>query len=208
MPTHRQNTTGYYLIDADETVTEELSKSILSAKASDEPVFYKYNRLTNYCGKWIRHSGWYPDSKVRIFDRNKAKWTGQIHEKLQFDKDIIVDFLKGESLHYSYNSISEHIRKMNSFTDVAARELFEKGKRCSLFKLIFKTKLKFLSVYIWKLGFLDGYYGFVIAVLSAMSEFVKFSKLKNPLCNKERNKKVPKFENFGILYMKAVKLVE
>lgn len=166
-------------IDADETITEELSKSILSIKNLAEAGFYKYNRLTNYCGKWIKHSGWYPDSKVRLFDRTKAKWTGQIHEKLQFDKDVKVYFLRGESLHYSYNTISEHIRKMNSFTDIAAREMFEKDKRCSFCKLIFKTKLKFLSVYFWKLGFLDGYYGFVIAVLSAMSEFVKYSKLRS-----------------------------
>ena len=166
-------------IDADETITEELSKSILSAKALDEKEFYKYNRLTNYCGKWIKHSGWYPDSKVRIFDRNKAKWTGQIHEKLEFDTNISVGMLKGESLHYSYYSISEHISKMNGFTDISSHELFTNGKRCSIFKLIFKTKLKFLSVYFWKLGFLDGYYGLIIAVLSAMSEFVKFSKLRS-----------------------------
>jgi glycosyltransferase involved in cell wall biosynthesis len=165
-------------IDADETLTEELSKSILVIKELAEGGFYKYNRLTNYCGRWIRHSGWYPDSKVRIFDRTKAKWTGQIHEKLLFDTDIKVNFLTGELLHYSYYTISEHIVKMNSFTDIAAKEMFESGKKCSFFKLIFKTKLKFLSVYFWKLGFLDGYYGFVIGVLSAMSEFVKYSKLK------------------------------
>jgi glycosyltransferase involved in cell wall biosynthesis len=172
-------------VDADETLTEELAKSILLAKASAELKFYRFNRLTNYCGKWIRHSGWYPDSKVRLFDRKKAKWTGQIHEKLMFDKEIKVGFLNGELLHYSYYNISEHVSRMNTFTDIASVDMFDKKKKCSFFKLIFKTKIKFLSVYFWKLGFLDGYYGFIIAILSAMSEFVKYSKLRSLYSIKE-----------------------
>lgn len=164
-------------IDADETLTEELAKLILKIKEEPEMSFCKFNRLTNYCGRWIRHCGWYPDRKVRIFDRRQAKWEGQVHEKLIFDKEIPVRFLNADCLHYSYYSIAEHISKMNTFTDIAALELLEKGDNGGFYKQIWKTKLKFLSVYFFKLGFLDGYYGFLISVLSAMSEFVKYGKL-------------------------------
>lgn len=176
-------------IDADEALSEKLKKSILSAKSLQEAGFYKFNRLTNYCGKRIKHSGWYPDTKLRIFDRTKARWTGQIHETLEIkseersamseEGDIKIKFLKGDLLHYSYYKISEHIERINTFTDIAAKELFDKGIKACWCKSLIKTKIKFLSVYFWKLGFLDGYYGLVIAILSAMSEFIKYSKLKS-----------------------------
>jgi glycosyltransferase involved in cell wall biosynthesis len=165
-------------IDADEALSEDLKKSIISINETSDTTFYKFNRMTNYCGRWIKHSGWYPDRKLRIFNRNKAKWTGQIHETPEYDKTINIELLKGDLHHYSYYSISEHIERMNRFTDVSSLELFEKGGKACLFRQIWKTKIKFLSVYFWKLGFLDGYYGFVIAVLSAMSEFVKYGKLR------------------------------
>jgi glycosyltransferase involved in cell wall biosynthesis len=166
-------------IDADEALTEELSKSILLVKEAADTVFCKFNRLTNYCGKWIKHSGWYPDTKIRIFDRRKAKWIGQIHETLEYDRNIKVQHLHGDFLHFSYYTIGDHLSKMNSFTDIAAQDLHSKGKRCSIFRQLFKTKIKFISVYFFKLGLLDGYYGFIIAILSAMSEFVKFGKLRS-----------------------------
>ncbi len=166
-------------IDADESLTYDLKNSISDLKEKTELLFCRFNRSTNYCGKWIKHSGWYPDKKLRIFDRRITKWTGKIHETLVTDKDVKIHFLKGDLLHYSYYTIGEHLERMNTFTDAAAKELFEKGEKASLCKIIYKSKIKFLSTYFWKLGFLDGYNGIVIALLSALSEFVKFSKLRN-----------------------------
>jgi glycosyltransferase involved in cell wall biosynthesis len=165
-------------IDADESLSEELKLSIKTIKDKPEAGFYQFNRLTNYLGKWIRHSGWYPDTKLRIFDRRKAKWEGLIHETLVTGKDNKINFLKGDLLHYSYYSISEHIERMNTFTDTAAGELYKKGTRAGWVKIIFKTKIKFLSSYILSLGFLDGYYGFIICILSAFATFLKYSKLR------------------------------
>jgi glycosyltransferase involved in cell wall biosynthesis len=165
-------------IDADEALSDELRESIKSIKVAQGPRFFRFNRLTNYCGKWIRHSGWYPDTKLRIFDRRKARWTGQIHEILETDNDVKTYFLKGDLHHYSYYSIHEHLERMNSFTDVASKELFEKGFKTGWFKIILKAKLKFLSAYFWRLGFLDGYYGFIVCAISAFATFIKYAKLR------------------------------
>lgn len=166
-------------IDADEALSDELKSSILELKEEEELSFCEFNRLTNYCGKWIKHSGWYPDRKLRIFDRRNADWVGKVHETLTIDNNVKINHIKGDMLHYSYYTISEHLERLNIFTDASSTELFKQGKKASVFKLIYKPKFKFLSTYILKLGFLDGYYGLVIAVLSAMSEFVKYSKLRS-----------------------------
>jgi glycosyltransferase involved in cell wall biosynthesis len=165
-------------LDADESLSEELKSSIIKAKEKQKTEFYSINRLTNYCGKWIKHSGWYPDNKLRIFDRTKAKWTGLIHETIDYDKNIKINFLKGDLYHYSYYTIYEHLDRLNKFSDIASKEMHEQGKRCSVLKLIFKTKFKFLQIYFLKLGFLDGFYGLVISLFSTFYVFIKLSKLR------------------------------
>lgn len=166
-------------IDADEALSEELRKSILFLKESDNcNIIGNVNRLNNYCGKWIYHSGWYPDKKNRLFNRNNAKWTGEIHETLSFSKNSNHIHLKGDLHHYSYYSIGEHILQANKFSTLSACEDFKKGKRASFISMYVKSLWKFIRDFIFNLGFLDGYYGYVICRVSAFTTFLKYAKLK------------------------------
>jgi len=165
-------------IDADEALSEELRKSIVEVKLQDKPPACSFNRLTNYCGKWIRHAGWYPDVKVRIFDRRTASWQGSIHEELRFTtRPFPITHLEGDLLHYSYYTVDEHLKQTEKFTTLAAQSLFESGKRSNVFKLYTSPAAKFVQSYFLRLGVLDGYYGYKVSSISAYSNFLKYRKL-------------------------------
>ncbi|MFH1005716.1 MAG: glycosyltransferase [Bacteroidota bacterium] len=166
-------------IDADESLSDELKKSILNVKRKSEIKEYKFNRMTNYCGKWIKHGGWYPDVKVRIFDRRKFKWEGMIHEKLSGINEKFIELLNGDCLHYSYYSVDEHYKQVGSFTDIASKALFVEGKKPSFINLFISPVAKFIRDYFFRLGLLDGYYGFLISKISASATFLKYYKLKH-----------------------------
>lgn len=166
-------------LDADEALDDRLKASILSTKANWKADGYTMNRLTNYCGKWIRHTGWYPDQKLRLWNTQKGEWTGvNPHDRYEMDDGSNICHLKGDILHYSYYSIAEHIKQVDFFTEIAAKASFEQGKRSSLFKVVFSPIFKFIRDYVFKLGFLDGYYGFVISAISSQATFIKYVKLK------------------------------
>ncbi|MEA3496921.1 MAG: glycosyltransferase family 2 protein [Bacteroidota bacterium] len=168
-----------FSIDADEVLSTELQSSILKEKKSEEIFYYKINRLTNYCGKWIKYSGWYPDKKLRFFNRKHTKWVGEyVHEKLE-TKGIIpeIKLLDGHLYHFSFSSIAQHIDTINRFSSLSAQELFSKKIKANYFKLLFEPIYKFLKIYFFKTAFRDGFYGFVIAVISAYSRFLKQLKL-------------------------------
>lgn len=174
-----QSSSEYVLsLDADEAISPELRESILSIKASWDKDGYYFNRLTNYCGQWIRHSGWYPDKKLRLFKKSKGHWGGtNPHDKYQVDNKHSSGFLKGDLLHYSYYSIREHLDQVNRFTEISARMANDSGIRSSLLKIIGKPLARFVRDYFFHLGFLDGYYGFVICKISAHASFIKYVKL-------------------------------
>jgi hypothetical protein len=147
---------------------------------------YIVNRLTNYCGKWIRHSDWYPDRKLRLWDTSKGRWDGiLIHEQVSMQNGAQVQILNGDLLHYSFTSIEQHIQVLNNFTSIMAEEGLQKGKKIGLSKLIFNPLWKFVKSYVFRQGFLDGYYGFVTAVISAHATFIKYVKIKE--LQKEKN---------------------
>ncbi|OFY50990.1 MAG: glycosyl transferase [Bacteroidetes bacterium GWF2_41_31] len=164
-------------IDADEALSEELKNSILAVKTSGFKGACSFNRMTNYCGKWIRHSGWYPDTKVRIFNKNTSVWQGALHETLTLDNTVI-EHLSGDLLHYSYYTRDDHIRQIIKFTDIAALDYFKSGKKNSPVKLYGSPAAKFIRDYFINLGFLDGKAGFTICRLSAKATYLKYSKLK------------------------------
>jgi glycosyltransferase involved in cell wall biosynthesis len=164
-------------LDADEALSDELKRSILAVKQQDKQYACKFHRLTNYCGKWIRHCGWYPDTKVRIFDRRTAAWEGSIHEKLVV-REGVPQLLKGDCLHYSYYKIEEHYRQSDKFSTLSAQSLFAQGKRASLLKLWLSPVIKFISCYVIKLGFLDGIAGFTVCKIAASATFGKYRKLR------------------------------
>jgi len=167
-------------LDADEALSDQLIKSIKAVKENDRGnTAYKMNRLTNYCGKWIRHCGWYPDSKIRLFNRENTRWSGLvIHEKLTTNPGTEVKHLEGDLLHYSYYTIAGHIDQANRFTDLTAEEAFRKGKKAGILQILFKPPVRFLRDYFFKLGFLDGYYGFIVCRISAQATFYKYIKLR------------------------------
>ncbi len=166
-------------LDADECLDTTLTDEIKKIKKESTHRAYEFNRLTNYCGKWIKHCGWYPDVKLRIWDKNIAKWGGvNPHDKVITNENIEVKHLKGDLLHYSYYSINQHIAQFNSFTEIGAKEAFKKGKKSNWFIATYKAIWKFIRDYFFKLGFLDGYYGYVICALSSQATFAKYLKLR------------------------------
>lgn len=167
-------------LDADEALDEKLKKSIVEIKNNWQHDGYYMNRLTNYCGKWIRHCGWYPDKKLRLWDSRKGKWEGiNPHDKYELlEGDKNTGYLKGDILHYSYYTIDQHRQQTEKFTTLSAKALYLKGKRSNWIKLFISPIIKFLQNYFLRLGILDGYYGFMVCKISAHSTYLKYYKLK------------------------------
>lgn len=167
-------------LDADEALSDELKKSILEHFRSDAPCnrVYSFNRLTNYCGKWVYHSGWYPDKKIRIWHRDHGEWEGTIHEKIKFNTITEEIKLKGDLLHYSYYTISDHWKQIDKYTTLSAEKLYREGKRVSFLKILFAADFRFLRDFIFRGGFLDGKTGYHVCKLTAWSVYLKYSKLR------------------------------
>ncbi len=167
-------------LDADEALSKELRNSILQVKSTDSFDGFRMNRLTNYCGHWVKHCGWYPDTKLRLAKKNNARWTGvNPHDRLEMNANEETGWLSGDLLHYSYYTKEDHLRQIEYFGDIAARELYLKGGKSSWIKIILKTIAQFIKSFVIKRGFLDGKTGFVISRLSAYATFRKYIKLKN-----------------------------
>jgi glycosyltransferase involved in cell wall biosynthesis len=169
-----------FSIDADEALSEKLKNEILYIKNTQATAdAYQMPRLTNYIGKWIRHTDWYPDKKIRFYNRKKARWQGtNLHEHIATDTNAKVASLKGDLLHYSYYSIHQHIAQLNKFTEIGAEEAFKKGKKAPLYKIFINPIWKFVYSYFLRLGFLDGYKGFLVCAISAFATFAKYIKLR------------------------------
>lgn len=176
---HQKCSNDYVLsLDADEALSEELCDSILEIKNGTSTRLCRFNRLTNYCGQWIRHGDWYPDRKLRMYDKRNAYWEGTIHEQLMYPAEEKITLLNGDCFHYSYYSISDHVKQVEKFTTLAARQDFEKRKRSNIFLVLLAPLYKFCKSYFFRLGFLDGYFGFVISRISAQATFLKYIKLR------------------------------
>ncbi len=166
-------------IDADEALDATLKKSILEIKNNWLNDGYYMNRLTNYCGKWIYHCGWYPDRKLRLWDSGKGKWGGiNPHDKYELTAgDGKTGRLNGNILHYSYYSIEGHIQQTEKFSTISAAALFASGKKTNWLQINLSPIVKFIKSYFFQLGILDGYYGFRICKISAHAVYLKYFKL-------------------------------
>lgn len=164
-------------LDADERVSPALKDEVLDAiQRQDGVVGYQVPRHTWYLGRWIDHGGWYPDLKLRLFRREKARTVGtDPHDRIEVDGPV--GRLSGEIHHFTYRNFSQQISTIDRFSEIASRERFEAGERFRLWKLLLRPPLKFLECYVWKLGFLDGLPGLVIAVASAFNVFARYVKL-------------------------------
>lgn len=164
-------------LDADESLSMQLAQSIVKVKNDWKCDAYSMNRLANYCGQWIYHCGWYPDKKIRLFDRKKAKWGGaDPHDEIILEHGCSIGHLSGDIYHYTYYSISEHIKQADHFSDVASKGLSRKSSLDLGLKIVVSPPAKFFRNYLFHLGFLDGYYGLVICSIAARETFLKYFK--------------------------------
>jgi glycosyltransferase involved in cell wall biosynthesis len=176
-------------LDADEVVSPELERSILEMKKGPGHNVYEVPRLTNYCGQWIKHCGWYPDRQTRLFDRTKGRWEEQkVHEYWRPDNDgAPKGILTGDLLHYSFTTINEHLAKIEKYSELGARVAIEKGKNAGLLKIWLYPKWRFFVDYYIRRGFLDGFYGYVICKLAAHAAFIKYTKTRLYRSNEGRD---------------------
>jgi glycosyltransferase involved in cell wall biosynthesis len=166
-------------LDADEALSEALEGEIWQLrKNGPEYDAYTMPRMAQYLGRWILHSGWYPDRKVRLYRRDKAVWVGEfVHENVTVSGSV--GHLKSNILHYTCESLSEHLRTLDRYTTLAAQEVVAQGEAVSWRKLIFEPGWTFLRTYLFQLGFLDGLEGLMIANMAAMYTFLKYAKARN-----------------------------
>lgn len=171
-------------IDADEAVDEELLEALKEVKKRTDPEIYSLNRMTNYCGKWIKHSGWYPDVKIRLFPREGSYWDGEfVHEELVYPINLEVTQLNGHLSHYSYYDYTDHRSRADKYSSLTAMKMNKAGKKASLLKPVLSGLARFVGMFFIKLGFLDGWKGFKIAQISAQSNVFKYQELRR--LNKE-----------------------
>lgn len=175
-----QQATNEYIfsVDADEAPDEALRKALVIQKESGFSGAYELNRITNYCGQWVKHGGWYPDKKVRIFKKDIARWQGDfVHETLSLPTSEIITPLSGHLLHYSYHTLQDHKNRVEKYATLHAQKMFAERKTVFPGKALFSAIWKFKQVYFFKLGFLDGKAGFNIARFSAKAVYLKYRKL-------------------------------
>jgi glycosyltransferase involved in cell wall biosynthesis len=168
-------------LDADECLSDDLQKEILQLKNNNHlPDGYIMPRLSRYCGKWIKHGAWYPDKKVRLFNRVVAKWGGiNPHDKIFFtNANPAIQKLNGDILHYTINTKEEHKKQAKRFSEITAKELFNQKKKTNALKIYFKPVVRFIRDYFFKAGFLEGKAGLQIAIISAHHVYLREYKLK------------------------------
>lgn len=166
-----------FSIDADEECSPELSAEIQKRFKSFKPeIAYRIPRLSNYLRRWITHGGWYPDYQTRIFNKKYSQWDkAAIHEKVTAKS---YKLFKAQLFHYVFRNIEHQVQTNNRYSSLQAEQMFKKNKKFNWLQFITKPGVKFVECYIWKLGLLDGWPGFVIAINAAHSVFMKWSKLR------------------------------
>jgi glycosyltransferase involved in cell wall biosynthesis len=165
-------------LDADEALTPGLAGEIVRLKGAGARFdAYSFPRLAQYLGRWIHHSGWYPDRKVRLYAREKGAWTGDyVHESVLVNGTV--GRLQGDLLHYTCQSLAEHRRTLDRYTSLAAQELIARGEHVPLHKIALDPVWTFIRSYFIHAGFLDGPQGLTIARMAALYTFSKYSKAR------------------------------
>ena len=163
-------------LDCDERLSEHLRESIHAIKNSlNSADAYRMPRKTFYVYRWLNHC-WYPDLKTRLFNKETSHWGGTNPHDHIVTQGKNIRQLQGDINHYSFDSISQHITTIDSFTEIGANEIVRKGKRVTVFSPITHASWTFIKLYLLKRGFLDGFAGLIVSVLSYMHVFIKYSK--------------------------------
>ena len=178
-------------IDADEEVSAELAEEIQAVVRDSHSVAgFHIPRRTEFLGRWIMHSGWYPDPVLRLF----RKECGNFDEALVPEKVILegeTGLLKNDLLHYSYPSLEDYFRKFNRYTSLAAREAHQNGRKVGVRYVLVNPLVKFVKQYVVKGGFLDGLEGLILAILSACYVMVKYAKIRDLVRRENTGKALP-----------------
>jgi glycosyltransferase involved in cell wall biosynthesis len=166
-------------LDADERLSPELADELRELRRKEpDCAGFSIPRQAYYLGRWIRHSGWFPDRSVRLFRADRARWEGDfVAERLAVDGPV--EKLRGPIHHFAFPTIGEHAARVNKFSGLAAQKLYARKKKARLGRLLFQPTLRCLKTYFLKLGFLDGFPGLVIACLDGYGEFLRSAKLRS-----------------------------
>jgi len=170
---------GPYILslDADEIPDDRLIDALKNEFDKGLQGAYRINRLPFWCGRPVRHSGWYPDWKIRLFPKDSARWSEDpVHEVLILTSDLPIRDLNGFLHHYSYHSIKEHKAKTRRYANLAAQKLQQLSRITLITSMLFKPLYKFIRHYFYKIGFMDGWAGFYIAQITAWGTYLKFKK--------------------------------
>lgn len=163
------------ILDADERITPELKIEITEAIRENRADGFFIPRKNFFLGKWIRHSGWWPDYTLRLFKKN----AGHVEERAVHEKVVIngnTAFLKNPFEHFTYSSLSEFIKKTDNYSSLAAQELSRSGIAALMFGMLISPIATFLKMFFLRLGFLDGVYGLILASLYSYYTFLKYAK--------------------------------
>ena len=164
-------------LDADEELNADAQAAVLAWKTREPSASgYRFARRARYLGRWILHSGWYPDYKLRLFDRRQGSWVGPfVHESVVVSGPL--ETLPGEILHYTCDSLSEHRQRIEFYTHLAAQEMHQRGQRPGFVQRLLGPPWVFFDTYLVRLGVLDGVPGFWIAWMAARYVGRKYAKL-------------------------------
>lgn len=165
-------------LDADEAIDEELQKTLAELPLTNDKEVFDIRFKNFFCNKWIRFGEWGFDKHIRLFNRKQAKWNeAAVHESLMLPDGVKITMLKGNVLHYTVRNREEYANKMNSYAMMNAKKYFESGKKPNFLKQYFSPVFAFMQHYIFRLGFLDGKEGYIIAITTARYTFLKYSYL-------------------------------
>ena len=164
-------------LDADERVTPELREEIEALEPEPGVDGYMIPIKALFLGRWIRHCGWYPGYKIRLFRKQGARVTQKaLHEGFRVPGGVRK--LANPIVHYAYPTLRSYFEKFSRYTDLGARDLYDRGRRARILDLVVRPPFTFLKMYLFKLGFLDGFEGLVLCVFSSFYVFVKYVKLR------------------------------
>ncbi len=179
--------TDYVLsLDADECLSDRLISKLHKMKSHLDADGYFFHRKNKVAGHWIRYSGWYPDKKLRLFNRLKGKWTGQNpHDKVEMIKGTKITTVPCDILHYTFETKEQHRKQIDYFSTIAAQSMAESGKKFSFLKPYLSSFGIWIKMMIFRTGFLDGSIGWYLAKESARARYLKYKKLER--LNKSKN---------------------
>jgi glycosyltransferase involved in cell wall biosynthesis len=174
-------------LDGDEALSPELTETIKKIKGNWTHDGYILNRFNNFCGQWIKHSDWYPDRKLRLFKKGKGSWQGiNPHDSFKLIEGATSKRIQGDLLHWNYATYQEFNLKTDKFSTISAEAYYKLGKKAPVWKIVLNPTWAFFKAYFLRLGFLDGFNGFVICVQTANITFLKYSKLRELIKKGER----------------------